>query len=137
MTALNRPTVSRSLSLSSPIKWTPSFSLLPPTAELPLCLTRLSLPPRSFPRRRSSLLTPLWTEAGVAPCSSACLAAHRRRAQTLTDDYVVPCPSNSLPRRHSSLRRNENTRSKTTPKYLFSKSRFEFIVSYCCNIMMM
>jgi hypothetical protein len=49
-----------------------------------------------------SLSTPLWTEAGAAPCSLSCLAAHRRRTQTLTDDYVVPCPSNTLPRRRSS-----------------------------------
>jgi hypothetical protein len=48
----------------------------------------------------------------------------RSSAQTLTNNRAIPCPSN-LARRRSSLRMNENTRSKTTLKYL---SCFEFIL---------
>jgi hypothetical protein len=78
-------------------------------------------------RRSSSTLSPS-APLSVEPRWSFIRAARRSRP--------FPCPLN--PSCSSTfIPANENTRLKTIPKYLFSKSCFEFIVNYCCNIEMM
>jgi hypothetical protein len=113
------------LSPSPPsINWTPSSSFSSPTRalflpKLPLSLSHSPTPSPEFVyvvivrlavRGTSPESTPSRTE--FAHVVVVCLAVrgdspelavpHWRRAQTLTDDYVVPCPSNTLPRRRSS-----------------------------------
>jgi hypothetical protein len=98
----------------------------------------VSTPPHQSPHNTSSR-TPARAQqqhrlppclVGVRPRRSPFVEPHRRRARTLTDDRVVPCPSNPA-RRRSSLRMSENPMLKTTPNAdLCSKSRFELIYEF-------
>jgi hypothetical protein len=126
-----------------------------------LCSPSLSIKSQPSPLLLPARARSLFSRLPLSQCSSPEFTAVRRRSSTTPSQSAPPSvethrsslflagarvhrprfpagvPSAQHARRHSSLRRNENTRSKTTPKYLFSKSYFEFIVNYCCNIMMM
>jgi hypothetical protein len=130
----NRPTISSfplplSINLAEFLS-SPSHSRALFLSELPLSFSHSLLAHaiagvrprhRSPPRRRAS--------PELRRSSST-----RPRSTTTT---LVSLTVEHPPRRRPSLRMNKNTRLKTTPKYLFSKSCFEFIVNYCCNIEMM
>jgi hypothetical protein len=101
--------------------------------SLPELSLSLSPPPRSFPRRQSSL-PPLSVEprrssrARRRQMPSPELRPRSTKITSFPARRQTHCPSparSKPPRRRSSLRMNEITRLKATPKYLFSKSCFE------------
>jgi hypothetical protein len=134
-----RPAWSSSVARARP-RSTPSTTPMPPlcsrapavepcSRRAQLAVVKLVAGPSASVRRSPSLEP---RRSSYSPFASL----GRSSVRTLTNDRVVPCPSNPA-RRCSSLRMNEITRLKTILKYLFSKSCFEFIVNYCCNIEMM
>jgi hypothetical protein len=97
-----------SLSLSSLYKLEP-ISLSKPSQAHPVAPSLLDVEPPSVVRRspestpsRSEFAHVVAVRLAVRGDSPELAIPHRRRAQTLTDDYAVPCPSNTLPRRRSS-----------------------------------
>jgi hypothetical protein len=112
MNAITPTTISSpwrpSLSLSSLYKLEP-ISLSKPSQAHPVAPSLLAVEPPSVVRRslestpsRSEFAHVVAVRLAVRGYSPELVVPHRRRAQTLTDDYAVPCPSNTLPRRRSS-----------------------------------
>jgi hypothetical protein len=131
MNAITPATISSpwhpSLSLSSLYKLE-LISLSKPSQAHPVAPSLLVVEPPSVVHRspestpsRSEFAHVVAVRLAVCGDSPELAVPHRRRAQTLTNDYAVPCPSNSpsstfIPR------------LKTTPKVdLCSKSRFKLI----------
>jgi hypothetical protein len=133
--------VGRSIEFSLPY---PSSTSSPSSLSLPLAHVGVrGASPESTPSR-SEFAHVVAVRLAVGGDSPEQRPARRRASLScLVGDVSEPVkPRRSLTIEPSLLVdihpcRNENTRSKTTPKYLFSKSCFEFIVNYCCNIMMM
>jgi hypothetical protein len=110
--------------LSSPLALAYKMDVEPSPSPCPCSLSLLAPPSLSQCSSPEFAIVTYWSS--YSPFASP----SRSSARTLTNDRVVPCPSNPA-RRRSSLRMSENPRMKTTPKYLFSKSCFEFIYRSC------
>jgi hypothetical protein len=96
-------------------------ALAPHSRSLPLHrATARRTHPYAVRCRSSSTLSPLSLESVETRRSSysPSVSPSRSSARTLTNNHVVPCPSNPA-RRRSSLRMNEKPRSKTTHSFIF------------------
>jgi hypothetical protein len=106
-----------------------------------LARTRCQTPAHAVPSRRRtvraaprrSLVRCQKTLPARAAAPPLTVVPHRRRTRTPSKPRrsrrAKPSPSRAQNCSPSSIK----PRLKTTSKYLFSKSCFEFIVNYCCN----
>jgi hypothetical protein len=120
-----------------------SSLLLPSVAlTLPACRTLQRYLPPCFAVCVASLLENIVGSRSEFAVDDLTGARPVRRRSPTTVRWTIVVRRRSSPfvivrRSHPPPSLLLRTRLKTTPKYLFSKSCFEFIMNYCCNIEMM